>query len=121
MKSPQSKQLILKFYREEGGWFVDLPEWQGDKSELAMVCGADLMLDIISQGEEDVYLTLSTSPFDKADCLTRTSICKDISPVTTGAWYIMHSYKGIVYDLPIWLCDVTLFVFGDFPESIYIT
>ncbi len=49
-----------KFYKDESGkWFIHLPEWEGDIAELEMVCGADTMLDIFAQGEDEVYLTLS--------------------------------------------------------------
>ena len=41
-----------KFYKEETGrWYVDLPEWEGEKAELEMVLGADTFLEILSQGE----------------------------------------------------------------------
>lgn len=33
---------------------------------------------------------------------------------------MLESYKGIQINLEMWLCDVTKFVFGDFPKSIYI-
>jgi hypothetical protein len=36
-----------------------------------------------------------------------------------GAWYRMEKYMGIRYDIDMWLCDVTKFVFGDFPKTIY--
>jgi hypothetical protein len=29
------------------------------------------------------------------------------------------SYQGQSYDLSMWLCDVTKYVFGDFPDRIY--
>jgi hypothetical protein len=45
-------------------WYVILPEWKGDKSELQMVCGADIMLDILSQGEKQIELCIDTISFD---------------------------------------------------------
>ena len=36
--------MELKFYKEEGKWYIDIP-WDGDKSELEMVMGADVLLD----------------------------------------------------------------------------
>lgn len=36
-----------------------------------------------------------------------------------GAYYHMQSYMGLEFNLDIWLCDVTKFVFGDFPKIIY--
>jgi len=36
-----------------------------------------------------------------------------------GAWYKLENYLGIDFRLQMWLCDVTKFVFGDFPRKIY--
>jgi hypothetical protein len=36
-----------------------------------------------------------------------------------GAWYILNQYLGIDFNLKMWLCDVTKFVFGNFPKKIY--
>jgi hypothetical protein len=36
-----------------------------------------------------------------------------------GSWYRLNNYIGIEYELDMWLCDVTKFVFGYFPEIIY--
>ena len=50
----------FKFYKEETGrWYVDLPEWEGEKDELEMVAGADIFLEILAQDEPEVYVTLS--------------------------------------------------------------
>ena len=42
-----------RFYKEEhGGWYIDLPaylEQGGAKGDLAMVAGADTMLDIMAR------------------------------------------------------------------------
>jgi len=36
-----------------------------------------------------------------------------------GATYIAHSYKEEDINQVMWLCPVTLFVFGEYPEIIY--
>jgi len=36
-----------------------------------------------------------------------------------GAWYKMIGYMGLDYELTMWLCDVTKFVFDEFPKNIY--
>jgi len=60
----------FKFYKTEvGRWYVDLPEWEGSVDELEMVAGADLFLELLSQGEETVFLTLSTVPFEGSEIL----------------------------------------------------
>lgn len=99
-------------------WYIVLPEWTGNRADLEMVQGADKMLDIAAEGENRVQLTLSTKPFDNADELTWIEDFKD--PEIGGAVYNMPKWKGVDYNLKMWLCDVTKFVFGDFPKTIYI-
>ena len=108
----------FKFYKDEGGWFVDLPEWEGTKADLAMVSGADTMMDIISQGENDIQVLLSTEEFDGSN---RLEFLRESPEVGEGSWYLMKSYKGIEYNLELWLCNVTIFVFGNFPKYIYVS
>jgi hypothetical protein len=108
----------FKFYKDEGGWFVDLPEWEGTKADLAMVSGADTMMDIISQGENDIKVLLSTEEFDGSN---RLEFLRESPEVGEGSWYLMKSYKGIEYNLELWLCNVTIFVFGNFPKYIYVS
>ena len=43
----------LNCVREESSWYIDLPEWNGPKADLLMVCGADTLLDTLA-GEENV-------------------------------------------------------------------
>lgn len=111
----------FKFYKENNQWYVDLPEWKGEQAELEMVAGADSMLDIISQGEHETYVTLSVTPFENADVLELQSICSEQAWQLSGAFYKVSRLKGVSYDLSIWLCDVTTFVFGEFPKKIYIS
>ena len=48
----------FKFYKEEDNrWFVDLPEWEGDKEDLEMVMGADILLEILSGNSDYCYVT----------------------------------------------------------------
>jgi hypothetical protein len=110
----------LKFYRDPDGWFVDLPEWEGSKADLQMVAGADVFLDIMSQGENEVYLTLSDTPMDNCSQLTFKEIGRlEGFELGEGAWYVLNEYIGIEYNHDMWLCDVTKFVFGEFPKIIY--
>jgi hypothetical protein len=112
---------MFKFYKENTGrWYVDLPEWEGEKAELEMVSGADLFLDLLSQGEETVNVTLSTVSFEGSEVLEMKYLgALEGWEMGTGAWYKLISYMGLEYNLDMWLCDVTKFVFGSFPENIY--
>lgn len=105
----------LKFEKDLIEWFVVLPEWQGDRSDLQMVLGADTWLDLLCQGEWAVWMTISDKPFDGCEELVMT----DGEDLGSGQWYEVKTYMGIEYNLKMWLCDVTKFVFGDFPQTIY--
>jgi len=101
-----------KFTKEKDRWYINLPEWEGNKEDLEMVSGADTMLDILAQGEEEINVTISTEPF---------------YGYFISLYFQEEAYGGANYDLisemhsfPVWLCCVTKFVFGKFPEIIYI-
>lgn len=108
------------FLKENGRWYIDLPEYLkqgGSKGDLEMVAGADEMLDIMARGKKHVTLEMDREPFEGADLLELTELC---SAPMGGGYYIMHTYRGRTLQKRMWLCDVTLFVFGDMPEKIYV-
>ena len=51
------------FYKDDTGWYIDFPEFiekgLGTKDDLAMVLGADQMLDYLGGGTDRVALTFS--------------------------------------------------------------
>lgn len=107
----------LRFYKEiSGKWFVDLPDWTGDKADLEMVSGADSMLDIICEGENEILLMFSEKKINKSNKLQFIKLATDIG---NGAYYKLDKYSGIEFNLEIWLCDVTKFVFGYFPKQMF--
>jgi hypothetical protein len=111
---------LFRFYRDDIGWFVDLPEWEGERWELQMVMGADSFLDVLSQGENEKYVVLSEEPFDGCYELVLMGLGNIEGPeMGEGAWYKLERYIGIEFKLQMWLCNVTKFVFGDFPKKIY--
>lgn len=109
-----------RFYKDQYGWFVDLPEWVGERWDLQMVMGADDFLELLAQGETEVYVTLSKDPFDGCETLELIHLGRLEGPeLGEGAWYILDEYVDLPYTLKMWLCDVTKFVFGEFPSKIY--
>jgi hypothetical protein len=100
----------FKFYKEDNKWYVDLPEWRGDKSDLEMVLGADLLLEIISGDYDDCSVTFGDEPFDGCHTLTH-DLTQDIP-----GYYNNDAWHG---PSTIWLCPVTIFVFGEYPDKIY--
>lgn len=123
---------VLGFVKEEGIWYADLPNFLeqglGTKANLMMVDGADSFLDILSQEGNAVTLKLSTQQFIGYHTLMKKSrgglnlqLLDQLghAPVEYGAYYKVLSLNGSPYDHELWLCPVTEFVFGNYPEEIY--
>jgi hypothetical protein len=101
----------FKFYKEEDNkWFVDLPEWEGEKEDLEMVLGADILLEILSGESDYCFVTFADEPFEDAKVLSY-----DYNESSAG-YYNNDAWHG---PSTIWLCYVTEFVFGKYPEKIY--
>lgn len=111
MSIEEDKMKTFTFYKEGRLWYIDLPEWTGDKKDLLMVAGADKLMDKLSNGGRTVSLTISEddpleSGFDKMKKIMNT-------PPFGGAMYSTKYW-------PIWLCKVTAFIFnGKMPEVLY--
>lgn len=109
--------MYYTFNRNEyNKWYVDLPEWTGDHSELQMVCGADTMLDILSEGENSVRVAIK---LDYVENATVKLTLKELTPEIGGGLYHGKIWPASEID-NIWLCGVTEFVFGHMPPVIYI-
>ena len=117
-KIKNKNTMIHSFYKDNQGWFIDLPEFIekgfGTKSNLAMVAGADKMLDRLSEGGNGITLEIGETPFDGAEAtLKKSGFC------LYGENYIFSSDK--VKEFKVWLCPVTKYVFGGkYPATIYI-
>jgi hypothetical protein len=106
------------FYKESTHrWYVDLPEWNGPKAALEMVDGADTMLEYMSEGTGKVRAILSAKSMPGAYNL---KFIKETPELGEGAQYLLEEYIGITINLRVWLCDVTKFVFDEFPRDIWI-
>ena len=110
----------LNFVKLAGKWFVHLPNYSGHYSELEMVLGADVMCDMIDTHDIG-YITVIVSTESSENQFTTKEYTLDFVNSTTsngeqdGANYRMREYK-----LDVWLCNVTKYVFGKFPATIYI-
>ena len=105
---------INKFYKQWGTWYIDYPEYihnGGGHADLAMVCGADTMLEKLANGKNHIVLQYSDKPFD---CDIELAMYKhDCS----GGYYKTNRHD-IVDNL--WLCNVTKTLFnGKHPWKIY--
>jgi hypothetical protein len=108
------------FFKANGGWHVHLPESvkrETSKADLDLVEGADTMLNLMSDGSNEVTLTLNTEPFENAEMLELLHPCK---PFLRGGYYLMREHDGKEINYEMWISDVTEFVFGDIPDKIYV-
>lgn len=109
----------FRFYKTAADrWYIHLPEWTGSLDELEMVQGADTMLDMVSNNTTKCNLTISDEPFDGADVIT---LIADLSDSAGGGDYFMENYKGELVNQNMWLCEVTVNVFGSLPKKIFVS
>ena len=127
-----AKKQQLSFVKEEGIWYADLPEFLelelGSKGNLMMVDGADTFLDLLSNDGHHISLTLSREPFNgysgrlkKIRRGLNAELLEEIghAPVEYGAYYQAVEYNKKPFEHQLWLCPVTEYVFGDYPNEIF--
>jgi hypothetical protein len=127
--------MIKRFYKDDEGWFIDLPDLIKDgtftKANLAMVLGADTLLDKLyklTKGiDNEVTVRFEDYPITTGNDLYKDKlILDDIGydknkliainhPVQTGGYYHTESDGH-----KVWLCAVCAHLFkGVFPGTIY--
>ena len=79
-----------------------------------MVEGSDKLLDYIAEGRKEVTLVFSEVELVDSDTLVLINKC-----MFNGAYYKADKYNGYALNMKVWLCNVTKFVMGGFPEIIY--
>jgi hypothetical protein len=84
----------------------------GGKADLAMVSGADLMLDYLSEGQQRIALTFSNMPMDQARF--------QLKMFAHNGWGATY-FSNIAQVPTVWLCNVTKVVFGGaHPREIFV-
>ena len=102
--------MTLRFIKLSNKWFIDIP-WDGDVNDLQMVCGADVLLDTLSNGNFFVILNVSTEELNESFVLNKK--CDD----EFGCFYSCYTYE---FKGEIWLCNVTKHLFHEFPIKFYV-
>ncbi len=113
-----------KFYRKEGSWFIDLKFWPFSNYYLLMLCGADKLLDKLSEGKDEVVIQYSKNGFfDYDGILQRDYIMGD--KYMFGAIYDLKYMNINDYSCDgkkknnIWVCPLALFIFFMYPKEIF--
>ncbi len=122
----------IGFYKEDGIWYADLPEFLeaglGTRANLMMVDGADTFLDKLSEMGDRITLRISPEDFKGSEIVMhkiRIGLDQAVldavghAPVDYGAYYRVDKDHGEPSDHLLWLCPVTEYVFGDYPDIIY--
>lgn len=124
---------VLRFVKENKIWYAALPEFLqqglGTKQNLMMVDGADTFLDTLSGNGHKVNIKISTQPFKGYQAgmkKFKKGMNRELldlvghAPVDYGAYYNVSEHNGNPYQHQLWLCPVTEYVFGSYPDEIYV-
>lgn len=99
----------FEFVKVGGIWFYWWPDFDGDPGELAMVDGADDLLDSL----DDRFVRLQM-----VDPSVAKIVLSKIEEDENGATYLCKSKN---YNDRVWICPVTLLVFNEYPQNIYLS
>lgn len=98
----------FEFVKVGGVWFYWWPDFDGDPGELAMVGRADDLLDSL----DDRFVRLQM-----VDPSVAKIVLSKIKEDENGATYLCKSKN---YNDRVWICPVTLSVFEEYPQNIYL-
>ena len=108
--------MEFKFVKLAGVWFIHLPDFEAGVEELAMVDYAHTFLEYLNSFHNTGIITLGISILPTEYFCKLTLIESDDS----GATYEVETKFDQIPVKTIWLCNVTKYVFGEFPENFYI-
>lgn len=110
-KEQKPEGRFVKFYKEDSKWYADVPNHTKEENE--MVYGADTMLEMLSEGNNEVLLFITEFAIPGTDPY----FCYMKSHDDDGAFYnVYHEYGQKEYG-EIWLCNVMHDVTNEHPES----
>lgn len=125
----RKKAYDLQFVYEPGDnlWYIDMP-WPGDRYNLAMVAGADKLLDRLSSNDRTpglrkhnrVRVMVNPSRKQLPEMMKEGYIecVQQYATITGGSTYRVYGLTDFTRE--IWICPVTLTVLGHYPKYIYI-
>ena len=108
----------VAFVKEGRRWYCDVPGFPKELFEhTLMVGGASKFLEYYSRGDNKIKasIKIANEMDDRHFCGSR--LYKISSTLTGGAFYKAPSEN---FNEEIWLCPVTLFLLGKYPERILI-
>ena len=112
----------IQFNKEKNGcWYVDFPHWPFSHDNLAMVSGADKMLELLSDG--DLYVRVSVIPAKKQELHDDYIELEQTEHSLFGGSTYQVKYEPFKKQFKrdtLWICPVALFVLGRYPKLVYV-
>ena len=119
-------EKVVRFCKQDNKWYADVPNHTLEENE--MVMGADIALEYLSEGRNELYITFADEnpgwnvPLE----LTRKDYDEfgafyDVSGLLFMDFMVTYGEVFVGVKPQVWICSVTLDVFGEYPEHIYIT
>ena len=111
------RRLKVSFKKVYGDWYCDIKGWPEKFFPNSLMVGdASMLIQLMSGGED--YVSFDVLPSKKEieeEGLIKLTLYK--SSITGGGYYSTH--VGEMKLAHVWLCPVTLFVLGRYPQYIY--
>ena len=118
----RKRKYQIQFNKEKNGcWYVDFPHWPFSHDNLAMVSGADKMLELLSDGE--LFVRVCVIPANKQEKHEEyIELIQTEHSLFGGSTYQVEyePFKERFKRDTLWICPVTLFVLGHYPKFIYV-
>lgn len=116
-KTPQEVAEAFCFTKLEGCWRLILPGSPGKPpTEVVLTSGIDELLHMLARHRNELWLQLERTAFAGASVLVLDEFCP--AP-RGGAYYRIYPREGRALKQRLWVCEVSLLIFGDLPERIY--
>ena len=118
----RKQEYRLQFNKgKDGCWYVDFPHWPFSHENLAMVSGADKMLELLADG--DLFVKVSVIPASKQQQHEGYIELIQTEHSLFGGSTYQVMYEPFVNRFKrdtLWICPVTLFVLGRYPKYLYV-
>ena len=119
----RKRHYSLTFVKENGRWFYDFKNWGFSHDNLEMVAGADDLCELYSNGNDKFTINIVASRKQlKKYQQTHQELIGETWPddfKLSDKLLYGRNYEGID-GVKMWICPVTLFVLGRYPNYLYV-
>lgn len=108
----------VSFSKINGKWYCNVPDFPKELFEnTMMVAGAAKLIEYYSQGDTEVRAHIKVAKAYEEKYYCGMALVRNSFSLTGGAFYTSNAD---VSHEELWLCPVTLFLLGRYPERIFI-